>query len=144
MPAAVLPNEGLASQLSDLLGRLLSAPLPWEVWLFVGGLVPAPTTVLSDLVEPTFLGYSRVTIQRTAWGVPVVAGGCAHSIHALSPYTWTATGGPSDEITGYAIVDPFAGKIKKAQRFEDADIFTIAPGGQYHLPIEYTLNSGEC
>jgi len=41
----------------------------WEFFLFVNDYTPIMNSVLGDLVEPSMIGYHRVTVVRSTWEI---------------------------------------------------------------------------
>lgn len=144
MAAGFLPNEGIGDQLKYILSAPIPGVLSWEMWLFRNNITPTPATILDDLEEANFQGYSRATLDRESWTEPVVNDGCAHSTFGTDPLVWTVTGGPEQTLYGYALVDPGNGVIRFIQRFDDADIFALTVGAKVKVLPRYTLTSAEC
>lgn len=113
----VAPNEGLADQLDYILSAPISGVLPWVLILWLNSdLYPSQKTVLADLTEASFTGYSRVTIDRAGWTDAEVQGDQAVSTYGTSPTTWIASGAPQT-IYGYAIITQTSSVIRYIQRF---------------------------
>lgn len=144
MPDGILPDEGIGDQLEYIIRRAIMGVLPWELRLWVNDIEPDHETVLDDLQEATFYGYSRVTMGRDQWTVPVVNEGCAKSTWGVYPYQWNVTGGPVETVYGYAMVDVVEGVIRFIQRFDDEDITPIVIGEKVKLLPVYTLTSAAC
>lgn len=144
MPPGILPNEGIGAQLEYILKSAISGVLPWELMFFVNDITPTAATVLADLVEASWSGYMRATLDRADWTTPTVDDGCAHSTWGTDAIVWYVTGGPTETNYGYALVDTMAGVIRCIQRFDDEDITPVVIGGQVTLLPEYTLTSAEC
>jgi hypothetical protein len=145
MPAGSLPDEGIAAQLSYILSATISGVLPWQLMLFVNDLTPDATTILADLTEATWPGYSRVTLDRGTWTTPTVLAGCATSTYGTVPQTWYV-GVLSSPVTNYgaAFVDASSSVLRWVQRFDDADIAPITTGGRFLYLPQYTLTSAAC
>ena len=144
MPNLILPDEGIADQLTYILSVYIPGVLPWQLRLFVNDLVPDANTVTESMVEATFSGYSRYDLERAQWTVPTVADGCASSTWGTEPITWYVTGPTSETVYGYGLVDSTSGVLRAIQRFEDADIAPLVVGGRFLLLPEYTLTSAAC
>lgn len=144
MPAGLLPNEGIAAQLEYILKASISGVLPWELMFWVNDIEPDHDTVLADLQEATWSGYSRLTMDRANWTTPTVHDGCAHSTWGTEAVVWYVTGGPTETIYGYAYVDASAGVIRFVQRLDPEDIRPVEVGGKVLLLPAYTLTSAEC
>jgi hypothetical protein len=144
MPAGLLPNEGIADQLRYILMSPISGVLPWQLIMWTTDIVPDADTVLDDLVEATFTGYSQLTLDRANWLIGEPEDGCVHATWGAYAQVWYCTGGPVETIYGYAYVDASLGVIRFIQRFDDADISPLQIGGKIMLLPEYTLRSAEC
>lgn len=144
MAAGLLPDEGIADQLKYLLQSPISGVLPWQLRMWTNDLTPTAATVLGDLVEATFTGYTRLTMDRASWLIGEPADGCVHATWGAYAQTWYCTGGPVETIYGYAYVDASLEVIRFIQRFDDADIAELQIGGRILLLPEYTLRSAEC
>ncbi len=144
MPDGLLPDEGIGDQLEYILKRSISGVLPWQLIFWTNDVQVDSDTVLSDLTEATFDGYSRLTLDRSEWTTPTVHAGCAHSTWGTVPQVWYVTGGPVETIYGYAYVDVGAGVLRFVQRFDGDDIEPITVGGKVLLLPTYTLTSAAC
>jgi hypothetical protein len=144
MPAGLLPSEGIGDQLEYILKRSISGVLPWTLIFWTNDIEVDCDTVLDDLVEATFGGYTRLTLDRNEWITPVVDGCCATSTWKTVAQVWNVTSGPTETIYGYAYVDFTAGVIRFIQRFDEEDIAPIVVGGKVTILPKYTLTSAEC
>lgn len=144
MPDGILPSEGIAQQLECILSRTVSGIPPWVLMLWVNDLVPTTETVLDDLEEASWSGYSALTLSRADWTTPTVDHGCAVSTWGTTPVVWYVTGGPTETNYGYALIDPTALVIRFVQRFEPGDIAPVEVGGRVTLLPRYTLCSCAC
>lgn len=144
MPAGLLPDEGIADQLSYILSRSISGVLPWQLMFWTNDIIPDSGTVLDDLVEATFGGYVRLTMDRDNWVIGTPSAGCVHATWGTTAQVWYCTAGPVETIYGYAYVDTSLGVIRFVQRFDDDDIAPLEVGGKILLLPEYTLTSAEC
>jgi len=144
MPDGLLPNEGIGDQLEYVLKRSVAGVLPWQLIFFTNDIVPDADTVLADLVEATWSGYSRLTLDRSEWTTPEVNDGCAHSTWGTDPQVWYVTGDSDETNYGYAFIDYTSGVIRFIQRFDDDDIQPVTPGGKVTLLPTYTMTSAAC
>lgn len=145
MPSGILPDEGIAEQLSYILSTSIIGVLPWELMLFVNDVDVDYATVLGDLVEATWEGYSRLTLSRYNWTVPVVQFGCASSTWGAAPLVYdVGTVSPGTINYGAAYLDQSSGVLRWVQRFDDADLNPLVSGGQFSLLPQYTLTSAAC
>lgn len=144
MPDGILPDEGIGVQLRRILDPASADHATWRLILFVNDITPDADTVLADLTEATWAGYSFVTMIPGNWTTPEVDTGCATSTYGTTPLTWYVTGGPLQTNYGYAMIDPGAGVIRFVQRFEPADIQPVVVGARVILLPTYTLTSAAC
>lgn len=144
MAEGFLPDEGIADQLEYILKRSIAGVLPWQLIYWTNDIVPTAATVLADLTEATFSGYTRLTLDRSMWTTPTVHDGCAHSTWGTEAQVWYVTGGPTETLYGYAYIDFTAGKIRFVQRFDEVDIQPIKIGGKVTILPTYTLTSAAC
>jgi hypothetical protein len=145
MPAGLLPDEGIADQLSYLLSATISGVVPWQLVLWVNDITPDYDTVFSDLTEATWPGYSRQTLTRANWTAPTVNMGCATSTWQETPIIYyVGSVSPGTINYGAAYYDPGAGVLRWVQRFDDTDLNPISTGGQFQLLPQYTLTSAAC
>lgn len=144
MPAGILPDDGLTDHLNNLLRGTEGDGLPWDLMLWTNDITPDATTNIADLVEATFGGYGRVSLDVADWTAPDVVGGCAHSTWGTVATVWFVTGGPVETIRGCAYVNPTSNTLAFVQRFDPADIAPTTVGGKVSLLPEFTLNSSEC
>ncbi len=113
----VAPNEGLDDQLDYILKADIPGVLPWTLMLWLNAtLFPTQTTVYADLNEASFMGYSRVTVDRGTWTDAVIEYTQAVSTYGTSPTQWTASGSPQT-IYGWAMVTQLTPVIRYIQRF---------------------------
>lgn len=144
MPAGLLPDEGIADQLAYILQKSISGVLPWQLMFFTNDIDPDAATVLDDLEEATFGGYSRLTLDRAEWVIGEPDAGCVHATWGTTAQVWYCTSGPVETIYGYAYVDASLGVLRFVQRFDDDDIEPLEVGGRLMLLPAYTLTSAEC
>jgi hypothetical protein len=144
VPDGLLPDEGIGAQCEYILKRSIAGVLPWQLIYFVNDIVPTSATVLDDLEEASWGGYTRLTLDRDQWQTPTVHSGCAHSTWGTDAQVWFVTGGPTQTNYGYAYIDFTAGVIRFIQRFDDADIEAVTVGGKVSILPAYTLTSAAC
>lgn len=142
MPDGIVPDEDGAIALQFWLRQSISGVLPWKLALWTGALVPSVATVLADLVEPTWSGYSRLVLDRGTWLAPVVVAGCGSIQYGTDPAIWILSGPNAVPVSGWAIVDELVGVLRWIQRFDDPDILTPADGETYRLlPVVSQTNA---
>jgi hypothetical protein len=144
MPDGILPDEGSADQLEYILQRPISGVMSWSLMLWVNDIEPDSDTVLGDLEEADFDGYSRVTLDRDMWTTPDVHDGCAESTWGTDAIVWHVGPDPDQTVYGYAMVDRTVGVIRFVQRFDDADIEPLEQDTDFKLLPQYTLTSAPC
>jgi hypothetical protein len=144
MPAGLLPDEGIGDLLEYILKRSISGVVPWQLIFFVNDITPDNTTVLADLTEATWGGYSRVDLDRDTWTVPDVNPNCAHSTWGVDAIVYFVTSGPLETNYGYAYIDPTEGVIRFIQRFDAPDIAPVEVGGKVTILPAFTLTTAEC
>ena len=145
MPAGILPDEGIAAQLSWILSAAVPGVLPWQLLLFTNNLVVDANTVFADLVEASWPGYSRQTLDRSAWTTPTVVTGCATSTWGTVPIVYNVGAVSLNTINyGAAYYDQSSGVLRWVQTFDTADQVPLQVGGQFQLLPQYTLTSAAC
>jgi hypothetical protein len=144
MPAGLLPDDGIADQLTYILSSTISGVVSWQLLLWTNDYTPDIDTVLSDLTEATWMGYNRVQLDRSVWTTPLVQMGCATSTWGVSPIGFFNESGSPVTNYGCAYLDPSTGLLRFVQRFDDADIAPLQPGGQFQILPQYTLTSASC
>lgn len=144
MPGGILPDEGLGDQLEAIIGVPAGSSTNWQLLLFVNDVTPTCDTVLDDLEEATFEGYSRVQLDRSTWTTPAVSECCATSTYGTEPIKFFVEGQTDETVYGVAYVDPSKSVIRFAQRLDDADIAPLQDGGQFQILPQYTLTSANC
>jgi len=141
VPAIVAPNEGLSRLLLYIVQAEELTLFPWQALLFTNDITPTQATVLADLTEVTWTGYTRLTLDPTGWTAPAIDSGQAVSEWGLLPNIWTNGGGPTETVYGYAIVDTLAGVIRFVQRFDSGDIRAVPPGESVAVLPRITLGT---
>jgi hypothetical protein len=144
MPAGLLPDEGIAKQLEYILSAPIAGELGWKLLFFVNDIIPTRATRLADLVEATWGGYVRLTMDRDRWTVPTVTNGCAKSTWGTQNVSWTCTDGKNQTNYGYAYLDWTRGVLRFVQRFDANDIRPVVTGDRVLILPTYTLTSAEC
>ncbi len=141
MPNGIVPDEGLADQLDDILSNDATLFAPWALILWTNDYVPTAATVVADLTEATFTGYSRRSLLAAGWSSPTIAGHAALSTHGTGPQVYTNGDGGPVTVFGTAYLDVIAGKLRKVQRFDPADIVAVDPGGTIAVTPEFSYRS---
>jgi len=137
----IVPNQGLTRALYRILVNEDTLMTPWQMLLFVNDVTPDEDTVLADLVEPGWLGYSRRTLLAGGWTTPVVAGVYAKSTYGVDPIVFTNTTLPAVTNYGWAIYDPLLSELRLVQRFDPGDIREITVGGAVKVLPGFTHRS---
>lgn len=128
MPRIVAPNQGLPTLLDLVLKTPLVTPFDMQLGLFANDLTPSQSTVRSDLVVPSWVGYGNVTLQRANWLPSVVSADHGVSFYTNLAQSWTNNSGVNWTIYGVFFLDPTNTLLLFAQRFEPGDIRSLAPG----------------
>lgn len=144
MPSGLIPDEGLSFPLQFWLQSAISGVFNWTMILWVNDYTPDHTTVLANLTEATWTGYTRVTLNRSQWSNPNVHSSCAQSQWGDTYYTWFVSGTEVQTNFGWAMVDYGVNQIRFVQRFDDSDINPIQIGGQFALWPTITMTSAPC
>jgi hypothetical protein len=126
-PQLTAPNEGLCDQLDYVLSAPISGVLSWLLMLWVNDdLVVTQQTVYADLIEATFMGYVRRTLDRSSWTAATLEGDYAVATWSTEPIVWINSGPPAT-VYGWAIITPLSPVIRYIQP----------------LPAPVTVNSGD-
>jgi len=141
VPLGVAVDDGLARSLFRVLVNEDTAFMPWSALLFVNDFTPDQSTVLADLVEPSWPGYARVSLTPGDWQPVTLSGHQASSQWGAAPIQWTNAGGVAVTVYGYAIYDPAFGQLKLAQRFDPSDVRSIDPGAVVKVVPVYSAGS---
>lgn len=104
--------------------------LQWEDWMLGNGAFTTATvslfksntpitdtSVTGDFTIATFPGYSDVTIAQSDWGAPAITAHVAISVSTTTP-TYTHTGGASQIVFGWIMVDDVSGTMLCGQTFD--------------------------
>jgi hypothetical protein len=119
--AGVWADDGIKAELDAMTG---SSPISTaKLRLFKSNTTPSNATVLSDLTEATFAGYSAISLS--GWSAAVVTAHVAQS--DPSPGTFTITSG-TQAIYGWYVTDSGNTKLLWAQRDTGAPITLDASG----------------
>lgn len=141
MPNGIVPDESLGDELLAIVHEASTALFPWQLLLFVNDYTPVASTTLADLVEPTFSGYSRRTLDPAAWTAPVMVGVYAESTNGTDPQLWTNGSGAAVTVFGSAYLDPVTGRLRRVQRYDPADIVAVEPGGVIGVVPKFSYRS---
>lgn len=105
-----------------------------EVMLFKNDYIPVPGTVLGSLTEADFTGYARTSFNRADWGAITTI---ANKASVTAPdQEFDCTGGSSQTVYGYAVLDPSDDVVVWAERFGTAQ--TIANGETITVRPKFT------
>lgn len=141
MAAGRVPNVGLIEATSRVIKDAISGVLPWTLLLWVNDYDPDATTVIGDLTEASFAGYSQITLDRAEWTTPVVDVDTVVSTWKTVPQLWQCTDTSDQTIYGYAFVDLLSGVVEFVQRLEDVDITEMTLGRVFTLLPRYRTKS---
>lgn len=128
MAEGVWVNDGLKQRLKDVLNNPITQLQEWSFLLFVNNITPNRSTLLTDLVEPTWSGYARRGLTASVWTTPVQDGDFVVSTWGVDGFTYTNTDASPTTVYGWAIWDSGLGQLVFAQRFDDVDIRPIGTG----------------
>ena len=118
-PQLTAPNEGLTDQLDYILSSPIVGVLDWMLMLYTNDdLVISQSTVYADLIEASFSGYGRVTLNRTNWDASVIDSDRAVSTYGVDPIIWTNAGSPAT-VYGWAVITAVDPVIRYIQPFPD-------------------------
>lgn len=135
-PQTVPTAERLAI-LAELIatGMVLDA---CKLILFANNIVPGPTTVLADLVEATFTGYSA--FGPIVWGTPF-SDVDATALVVGGSHEFVATDGVTPNVIyGWALTDTGKTILRKAATFSAP--VGISAGGQAVVVVPWFRYSG--
>lgn len=141
MPNGIVPDEGLQRECLDILDNAGTAFSAWVILLWVNDYTPTEDTTLADLTEASFTGYSRRSLTASEWSVPVVAAHKATSTWGSAPLVWTNGNASAVTVYGCAYYDTLAGRLRFVERFDDADIVAVEPGGTIAVTPRFSLRS---
>lgn len=144
MPQGLIPDEGAQGLFQAMIGSPNPFTLPWTLIFFSNNITPGYATVVADLVEPTWNGYLRKQLDRTAWLFPVPVKGCLTATYGATPITWPVNAASTDLLYGWAIWDQPYGVLRWIQRFEPGDIVPLQVGWNVTLLPTITLTSAPC
>lgn len=141
MANGIVPDEGLADELSAIVVNPATEFAAWSLLLWVNDYTPDESTTLADLTEASFTGYSRRSLIASQWQAPTVAAHLATAVWGTTPQVWT--NGDSGDVTVYgcAYFDTVAGVLRFVERFDDADIVAVTPGGTIAVTPRFSLRS---
>lgn len=137
MPGVVFPDEGVGDIILSVVDPARVAGMLWRVIFFVNDYTPSRATVLADLVEASWNGYTFYTIVPANWQTPSPVTGGVMALYGTAPLTWTVLGALGQTNYGWAIIDPGPGVVRLAQRFEDDDIVPLTDGSPVQLQPQF-------
>lgn len=129
----MLTNQGLANVMSYV---QLNIALFWEWVLFTNDVTITDATLLSDLVEANWPGYSRVNNGSNLG--PDIADAVATSYPVSSP-TFANSDSLPHAFYGWGLVDRVSGVLVDGANVGEQ---TIVPGGEVIVIANYTLQEG--
>ena len=133
MPQAIAVDDGLDRLLSRALNNPDTQFQPWTLGLFVNDLVPTRDTVLNDLEEANWAGYSRRSLDPNQWQAITVVDHVAKAVWGTAPLAWTNNSGADVTNYGYWIYSLSYSELMFVQRFDDVDIRAVPSGGQIKI-----------
>lgn len=119
-----------------LLNRLLSSSgVNYTLKLYTAISSPiSNSTVLADLTEANFTGYSATTLTAGNWTGAATAGGITSSSYPT--VTWTC-GASGNTVVGYYVVDPGGTVLLWCEAFSSSR--TLTNGDSLSLTLNFTL-----
>ena len=137
----VLSEAGQEQFIQWLLNTTISGVLDYQLMLFSNEIDPDCQVEFADLVESTFPGYARFTLNRGSWQPPTTVDCCTVSLYGSVPLSWTNTGS-SALVAGYAILLPPGDTLIAVQALSLP--LTLPPFGTLTLRPQFTLRAGAC
>lgn len=129
-----VPDVGKLGCLASLISALLNGAL---CHLYSNAVSWTAATVLGDLTECAFTGYSAVSLG--SWSSPVIDGS-DHGASSPAVSTFTLTGGSSGNIYGYYLTDSTGTLLIGGEQLTGAPIGLVV--GQ-SLNLNLTFNDGQ-
>lgn len=140
MPTLIEWTETGATNCGERFLRDAIVPDPgWQLLLWVNDLTPDFDTIIDDLQEADFGGYSRKDIDRALWQAPARVADTVVWTYSDGPFTWTRSGGADQTVYGYAVIDPTAVEIRWVQRLDSP--VPIAVGGILAVQPRFVLQT---
>jgi len=107
----MIVNEGLICLLNDLLN---GSSYGLKIKLFINNITPDANTVLGDLTEASFAGYSFISIPSVAYPAPTINGsGQAESDSGTLNWTCTSSPGSPQTVYGLYVIMEDTSALKK-------------------------------
>lgn len=132
-------------RLPSLLDWMIRSPIvgapDWQLMLFQNAIDPDCEVTISDLVECTFGGYARFTLNRTNWQPAQLLECCAYAVYGTVPLSWTNTGA-AQQIAGYAMLTPGDNWLIGVQALSVP--FMLGTLQTTSLRPQFTLTTGAC
>ena len=139
--ALVVPNTGDVLLLKYIVNQLSqdggAGPVGGErvLRLFSNNLVPAKSTVLSDITETTLTGYTAVTLAGANWTVYTSTAGTNSAVYSEQTFSFST----SVTIYGYYVTD-LSSNLLWVERFSTAPFTLPAGGGEIAITPRITLD----
>lgn len=111
----VIPDDGKTIWLDWMLGNGVFTTA--TVSLFSNNVTVVAASVVTDFTVATFVGYADVTVSQSDWGASAMVGGVAVSVSTTTP-EYTCTGGASQVVFGWIMVDDTSGVMIAGQNFD--------------------------
>lgn len=121
-------DEGLIALLRYL---LRSSAIATKIGLFSNDYTPTVATVLGDLTEPSFAGYSQIDADGVTWPDPTINGSDQGESDGPT-LTWTCTADPGSPVDVHGIfvqINDETGTHRLFFAFRFAAPVTIAANG---------------
>jgi hypothetical protein len=119
----VANNTGVQEMILRALNK--NTPDNVKLKLFKSNTTPAETTVVADLTEADFTGYSAVTLTGSSWS----ATNADPSVASYAEQSFTSSAGSqSQSVYGYYVVNNGGTILLWAERFSDGPYVIVNNG----------------
>lgn len=109
--------------------------------LFKNNVTPTRATVIGDLVEADFPGYTPPTLDAIDWSSPSLTGDFHAQIqNVLKTFTYTGSGG-SNDIYGYYVTAASSADLKWVERNDSAPVTLSTDGESYSVLPRFTYTN---
>jgi hypothetical protein len=118
--ATYFPDASELTLLTHLLKT--TSPPALTLRLFQSNTTASSSTVVSDLTEANFDGYSAAVLTRSSWGDPSTVSGSAVATYGTAT-TWTC-GATGNTIYGFYLTENTSDSLVYVERFSTARVLT--------------------
>lgn len=138
-------DDGIAVGLGKLTGKNITdlPPGSGTLRLFQNNPSPAPSknTVLADLTECTFAGYSGAALNTSTWAAATVTGHVATSTYGATVTFTRSTTGAGQTVYGAYVTDSGNTKLYGVCLFAGGPFTVTSAGDQVSCIPRWTLES---